>query len=129
MKLATGSRNAEADAWAGQMDGGSIDIYDGTIPTDPQTAIGSQNLLISFDLAATAFGSAAAGVATANTTTVQTITATGTAAWARLFKSDGTTVVADVTVGTTGTDIIVATTSFVLDDAVNLTSGTYTQNE
>lgn len=51
---------------------------------------------------------------------------TGTAAIARIKDSDGNIVVSGLTVGTTGTDIIVTSTSFVSGDPIKLTAATIT---
>ena len=54
--------------------------------------------------------------------------ANGTAAIAKLTKSDGTTVVAqDLTVGTSGTDIIVTNTAYVTTAPVTLNSFNLTE--
>lgn len=75
-------------------------IYDGTKPTNADTALGAQNLLA--ELALTTpdeFGAAASRTITANSiTTDASANATGTASWGSLVKSDGTRVV-DFTVG------------------------------
>ncbi len=52
--------------------------------------------------------------------------ATGTAAHFRLYKSDGTTVVMQGTVGTSGTDMIVDNTSFAAGQAFTITGFTIT---
>lgn len=52
--------------------------------------------------------------------------ATGTAAIARIKDSAGNIVVSGLTVGTTGTDIIVTSTAFVLGDTITLTAATIT---
>lgn len=52
--------------------------------------------------------------------------ATGTATWARLLKSDGTTIVLDMDVGTSGSDINFNSVSFVTGGNVAVTSWTIT---
>jgi len=52
--------------------------------------------------------------------------ATGTAAEARIKDSDGTVVISGLTVGTSGTDIILDSTSITSGQTVTLTSGTIT---
>ena len=129
---------AAVDAVAALCNSGTINIYDGTQPTDANTAIGAQTLLATLTLGATAFGaSAASGTAPSRvvTATANSITgdssadATGTAAWFRVLKSDGTTVVYDGSVGTSGADLNLATTSIVAGEAVNITSWTLSQAE
>jgi hypothetical protein len=53
--------------------------------------------------------------------------ATGTASWARIFKSDGTTIVLDCSVGTSAADIILNTVSIVAAATVACTSATITE--
>ena len=85
LRLSTAGRNAGVNAIAALANGGTIKIYNGTIPTTPQTAVGAQTLLAQLSLAATAFGAASTGVATAGTITGDTSAdATGTASWARI---------------------------------------------
>jgi hypothetical protein len=52
--------------------------------------------------------------------------ATGTAAEARIKDSDGTVVISGLTVGTSGTDIILDSTSITTGQTVTLTTGTIT---
>lgn len=131
-KSSTVARNAAADAVCALANTGYVRVYDGTKPADPQTAITSQTLLAELRFGATAFGSAATGVATANAVTSDSsANATGTASWARLLKSDGTTVLwdCDVTATGGGGDITFATVSFVAAAVIAMTSCTYTQPE
>lgn len=52
----------------------------------------------------------------------------GTAAIARLYKSDGTTIVmAGLTVGTSGTNIIITNAVIAVNDVVVTTGGTWTE--
>jgi hypothetical protein len=52
--------------------------------------------------------------------------ATGTAAFFRIFQSDGTTAVIDGDVGTTGSDLNLNTTSIVAGGPIQITSMTLT---
>ena len=128
MKLSTTSRNAAADAVCALANTGYIRIYDGTQPANPQTAITTQVLLAELRFNATAFGAASTGVATANAITADSSADnTGTASWMRCLKSDGTTVLWDGTVGTSGTDLVVNTTAIAAGVNVSISSMTYTQ--
>jgi hypothetical protein len=51
---------------------------------------------------------------------------TGTASWFRALRSDGSTVLFDGTVGTSGSDMNIATTSIVAGSIVGVTSFVYT---
>ena len=119
--------SAMCDSLVDQLDTGYLRIYDGTIPTNADTAVGAQVLLAELRFNATAFGAASNGVATANAFTADSsANNTGTAAWFRALKSDGTTVVLDGTVGTSGEDLNLNTTSIVSGANVNVTSMTVT---
>lgn len=126
---------AAVDAVAALCNGGSLKIYDGAQPTDANTAVGAQTLLATLTLSATAFGASVASgsagskvvTATANAITGDTSAdATGTAAWFRVLKSDGTSVVFDGSVGTSGCDLNMATTSIVAGEEVDVSSFTIT---
>lgn len=98
--------NTEADAFAALFNSGKLRIYDGSQPATADTAITSQTLLAELTFNATAFGAAALGVLTANAITGDTdADATGTAAWFRAVKSDGSTKLMDGSVGTSGCDL------------------------
>lgn len=130
LKSSTTARNAAADAVCALANSGKLRVYSGTRPANPQTAITSQTLLAELTLNSTAFGAAVAGVATANAVTSDTAAdATGTATWFRVVKSDGSTVLWDGDVGTSGSDLNIATTSIVANAIIACTSLTYTQPE
>ena len=120
--------NGKADYISDQLDNGYIRIYDGTIPTNADTAIGAQVLLAELRFSATASGAAVAGVVTFSAITADTAAnATGTASWFRALKADGTTVIFDGTVGTATSDIVLNTTSIVSGAEVSISAFTYTQ--
>jgi hypothetical protein len=103
-----------------------VRIYTGTAPADPgQTATGT--LLVSLTCSASAFGVVTgAGVLTANAIATANAVATGTAGWARIVTSGGTGVI-DLDVGTTGTSVIMNTTSIVSGGPVQITSAVITE--
>lgn len=74
---------------------------------------------------ATAFGAAAAGVATANAITSDTNATGGTTTKARLVSGGGTTIVR-CSVGTSGEDINLSSNVIAASDTVQITSLTYT---
>lgn len=121
-------RKAALENWAAQANSGTIKIYTGTIPSNPETAVSGQTLLGTLTFSSTAFGSgttAHPSVVTANAITQDSSAdATGTAAWARILASDGTTVLADVDVGTSGATINLNTTSIVAGGPISITSFT-----
>jgi hypothetical protein len=119
--------NAAADAVVALANSGKLRIYDGTQPATADTAVSTQNLLAELTLNSTAFGAAVAGVATANSiTSDSTADASGTATWFRIVKSDGTTVLWDGSVGTSGCDLNLNTAVIEAGAIVAVTSLTYT---
>lgn len=124
---------AALDAFAAQLNSGFIDIYDGTQPTDANTAVGAQVKLARLTFSATAFpasttsGTAPSRVASAAANAITSDTnadATGTATWFRALKSDGTTAILDGTVGTSGADLNLSTTSIIAGGTVTVTGFT-----
>lgn len=84
-------------------------------------------LLYTSTCAAT-LGAVAGGVLTFNAVGNATAVAAGTAAIARLFKSDGTTMVIEgLTVGTSGTNIVITNTTIAVNDVVTTSSATLTE--
>ena len=129
---------AAVDAVTALANSGKLRIYDGSQPTDANTAVGAQVKLAELTLNATAFaasaasGSAGSKVVTANANAITgdlSADATGTAAWFRVLKSDGITILFDGSVGTTGCDLNLATTSIVAGEEVDVTSFSITQLE
>lgn len=105
---------------------GLLRIYDGAQPASPDTAVTTQTKLAELTCNAAAFaGAASGGVLTANAISNATAVASGTAAWFRLCKSDGTAV-ADGTVGTSGSDLVIDNTSIASGQTVSCTSLTIT---
>jgi hypothetical protein len=109
---------------------GSLKVYAGTQPTDANTAVSSQTLLGTFTFNATAFGTPTASgtapsritSATAGSISDITAAASGTAAWFRALQSDGTTVVFDGSVGTSGADLNLTDTSITAGEAMSISS-------
>lgn len=128
-KLSDTAANAAVNGVTALANSGKLRIYDGSQPANANTAVTTQNLLAELTLGATAFGAAAAGVATANAITSATAALTGTAAWFRVLKSDGSTVLFDGSVGTSGCDLNLATTSIVANATVSVSSFTFTEPE
>lgn len=123
----TAERNAKLNAIKADFDSGYLRIYDGAQPAGPDTALGAQVLLAELRFGATAFGAAAAGALTANAITQDSSAdATGTAAWYRTLKSDGTTALHDGTVGTASANCIIATVSIVAAAVVSCSAFTIT---
>jgi hypothetical protein len=126
-QMSSTALNAEADALSDLLDNGYLRIYDGSQPADANTAVGAQTLLAELRFNATAAPAASGGVLTFNAfTSDSSANATGTAAWFRALKSDGSTVVMDGTVGTGTHNLVLSTTSIAAGVQVSVTSFTHT---
>lgn len=132
-RLSAAARSAACNAVVDSLDGGTtpvLEIYSGTQPTNPDTAIGAQVLLVSFNMDGTAaFGAASTGVATITGLPLSaTGVAAGTAAWFRMKTQTGGTAVCDGTVTASGGggNIILSTTTISVGVTVEITSGTVT---
>jgi hypothetical protein len=122
-KFANVTANAEADALARLLDNGYLRIYSGSQPTNADTALGAQTLLAELRFGATSAPAASAGVLTFNAITSDTSAdATGTAAFYRALKSDGSTVVMDGSVGTSSADLVINSTAIQSGAQVDVTS-------
>lgn len=126
-RFAVARRNELLDALTDNCNSGQLRIYSGTRPTNADTALSGNTLLAQLTLNATSAASAASGVWTANAiTSDSSADATGTATFARLMQSDGSTVIADFSVGTSGTEVVLNTTSIVSGAVVSCSSFTIT---
>lgn len=105
---------------------GFLDIYDGSKPAGPGTAVSDQTLLAHLTFSDPAFGAASNGVATASAITQDSsANATGTATWFRATDSDGNAKF-DGTVGTSGCDLNLVTDDIVATQPVQVSSFTVT---
>lgn len=106
-KTSIASRNLALNAAFDVLNGGGfLRIYDGTQPTDADTALGAQVKLAELTLASTAFAAASSASKAAGAIGADaSADATGTASWATLVKSDGVTRVMDMSVGTAGANL------------------------
>ncbi len=120
-----GAVNIKTDA-----NSGKLKIYSGAQPTDGDTAIGAQVLLATLVMNATAFAAPSGTASTIQTLTANAVTsdtnaaATGTAAWFRLTKSDGTTLIMDGTVGISGCDLTINSVSITIATTVSCSAMT-----
>lgn len=105
-RLGAAARNAAVDAITGTIGAsGKLRIYDGTQPTDADTALGAQVLLADLPLSATAFAASSGGSASANAiTTDSAADATGTATWGSFLTSANVRKI-DFSVGTSGANL------------------------
>jgi hypothetical protein len=125
LAYSTAVRNAMLDAITTAIGAsGLLRIYDGTRPASGGAAT---TLLAQLALSATAAAAASSGVLTLNAITQDSSAdATGTATWFRITTSGGTFVI-DGSVGTSGSDLNLTTTSIVATQPVSVTSFTITE--
>lgn len=109
--LTAAQRNSALDAIRASYNSGKLRIYSGSVPANADAALGGATQLVELTLNATAFPAASGGVITANAITGGTAGASGTASFFRLLDSAGTTVLAQGAVGTSGTELILPTTT------------------
>lgn len=122
--------------YCASLNSGFMDFYTGAQPTDANSAV-TGTLLASLTFAATAFGTpTAAGspgsrivTATANAIGSGTAGNTGTAGYFVLYESNGTTIVGMGSVGTSGCDINLSSTSIVSGGTVAMSAFAVTSAE
>ena len=127
--ISDAARNAACNALVDLIDAagaGTLKIYTATQPAGPGTAISDQTILATLTFSATAFGNAAAGVATADTITSDTsVDASGTAAWFRI-ATGAATAIFDGSIGTSGCDINFDSVTFVAGGTAAISALTIT---
>jgi hypothetical protein len=99
-------------------------IYDGSRPA---TGGAVTTLLAQLTCNATFAPAAAAGVLTLNAITGANASASGTATWFRIVQSGGANFVLDGSVGTSGSDLNLTTTTIVSGQPVSVTSVVITE--
>lgn len=119
--------DTQGNSMATLFNSGFMDILDGTQPATGNTAITTQNVLASIGFNATAFGSSANGVLTANPMTAcSAANLTGTATWARCYQSNHTTALMDVSVGTANVNVVLNSANIQANAQVSVSSFTHT---
>ena len=89
---------------------------------------GGSTLIDTLTCSSTFAPASSGGVLTLNAITAATAVATGTAATASIYKSDGTTLVmSGLTVGTSGSNINLSSTSITTGDSIAISSATITE--
>ncbi|WP_020469722.1 hypothetical protein [Zavarzinella formosa] len=123
LKYAVTTKNAKLDAITSAIGAsGLLRIYSGTQPTNPDTALSGNTVLAELALSSTFAAGASGGVLTANSISSDTSADnTGTATFFSLLTSGGTRKV-DGSVGTSGADLNLNTTSIVSGAQVSVSS-------
>ena len=124
IRFNTAMRDAMVTALTGVIGGYTLSIYTGSQPAAANDAATGTKLV---DIMINGFNAPATGSATLNTSTPNTGTAvaTGTAGWGRIVGGAGERI--DGTVGTSGTDFTINSTSITNGATVTLTAMTVTQ--
>lgn len=122
-KLATATVNAQASALSTLCNSGLIKVYNGTQPATADTALSGNTLGVTLTLNATAFGAPVDGLLTANAITSGTAVADITPTFARIYRSDGTTVVMDISAGASGANLTIG--AFTTGTVVSASSFTH----
>ena len=122
-QLADATVNIQANALATLCNGGLIRVYNGTQPATANTALSGNTLGVTLTFGNPAFPAAVGGLLTATAITPGTAVADITPTFARIFKSDGTTVIMDVSAGATGANLLLG--AFTAGTLVGATSFTH----
>lgn len=130
LKYSVALKNAQQDAITTKLGASALlNIYSGSQPASPDTAITSQVLLATLTCNATFAPASSGGVLTlnsiANGTGLAGAGAGTTATWYRLTTSGGTAHI-DGSVGISGADLNLNNTSIATGQTVSVTSSTYT---
>jgi hypothetical protein len=125
MNLAQVAGEAAISGLCALANSGTLVFYSGSQPATPETALSGNTALATWTFNSTAFGAASisggyAQAAANFTASSVTPSANGTVTFARMYESNGTTVIADFTVGTSGTDIVIGNTSISTTISVSL---------
>lgn len=125
-KLAVANRNLALDAALDALStGAKIRIYDGTQPTDADTALGAQNVLAELAMSSTPFAAASSGSKAANSISNGTASATGTATWFSILTS-GNVRKFDGSVGTSSADLVLNSVAISSGATVSISALTFT---
>ena len=131
LNYSTTLRNAKLDAITTAVgSAGILKVYDNSAaqPAGPGTAVPGGSVLLATFTLGTPFASAASGgVLSPNLPSNVNGAATGTQAWFRVYKTDGTTAVIDGSAGTSGCDMNLSGT-VVSGQPISITSWSFTDN-
>lgn len=111
-------RNAGVDAKNALLNGGTVEIRTGA---EPSIGTESGTVLATFTIANPAFPAASGGSASANAISDVTASATGTAGH-YIAKNSSNAIIRSGTAGTSGTDMILNTSSITSGDNVSITA-------
>lgn len=112
MKIAAAFADKQLDDIKTELAGGKLVLYSVARPPSADAPVERSDVLATFTFASPAFADAAAPAFESNPVKATNV---GTPGFARAFKSDGTTVVADFSVGPGRTEIKLSEVSTVAD--------------
>lgn len=122
--LSNALRSDACDAVTGQLNGGTLKIYTGAPPANPNVGP-TGTLLVTLTFQNPAFNAAVNGSASANPIISGTAVATGTAGYARVTGPGGD---ADLSVGVTGTgEVQLPSLAITTGQVVSASSGIWEQ--
>ena len=98
MRTSITDRNNSLQSAGSRLDAGFVRFYDGTQPTDPDTALAANALIVECALGNPACAGPDGGTMNFNHIAAAVVTASGTPTFARFFRSDGVTAVVDMAV-------------------------------
>jgi hypothetical protein len=98
MRTSADGRNDALTVLGARLDAGFVRFYDGTKPTDSDTALSGNTLIVSCVLSNPACQAPFGGLMVFNAISAGVVAASGAPTFARFFTFDGTTAVADMDV-------------------------------
>lgn len=124
ISIRTTTRNNMLDEITGDVGNAALlRIYDGSAPASANASLSGNTLLAELTCASPFAGAASSGALTASSITQDSsANATGTASFFRIYDSGGTNSMLQGTVGTSGADLNLNTTSIVSGGPVAVTS-------
>jgi hypothetical protein len=122
MRVALSIRSAALAAILAQFNGSILRAYTGSRPASLDGSIAGNTLLAAYTMGSPAFGSADTGTATANAITGGVGLANGNVGFVRVLDDDGTTVLADLTVGVGTGEVQFNTLAVTVGVAATITS-------
>lgn len=98
MRTSAVERNAALLGLGVSANGGFVRFYNGVKPTDPDTALSGNTLIVQCSLANPAYVTPSGGLMALAAITAGVVAVSGTPTFARFFRSDGTTAIVDMDV-------------------------------
>jgi hypothetical protein len=120
MKVAQGFASKSMDELIAELGGGTLVVYSVARPVDADHPVERSGVLVTFTFAVPAFSAGEGGPRANFTANPVTASAVGTPGFARAFKADGTTVVADFSAGAGNAEVRLSEVSAVADYPISV---------